>query len=48
MSPEPPDSSFIGKIKLLFPFLYNSLSAWEREHLDSHVISESVYTVRLV
>jgi hypothetical protein len=40
-SPEPTDTTFIGKLKLFCPMLYNSLSAWERDHLDSYFLSDS-------
>jgi hypothetical protein len=42
-SPEPTDATFIGKLKLFFPSLYNSLSAWERDHLDSFFHTDSVH-----
>jgi hypothetical protein len=34
-SPEQPNTSFVGKLKQYCPSLYFSLSAWERDHLDS-------------
>jgi hypothetical protein len=34
-SPEPADTTFIGKLKFYCPSLYFSLSSWERDHLDS-------------
>jgi hypothetical protein len=34
-SPEHPNPTFVGKIKLYCPSLYFSLYAWEQDHLDS-------------
>jgi hypothetical protein len=43
-SPEPTDPTFIGKLKLLCPSLYFSLSAWERDHLDSVFLSDMLHS----
>jgi hypothetical protein len=42
-SPEPTVTTFIGKLKLLCPSLYNSLSSWERDHLDSVFLTDLVH-----
>jgi hypothetical protein len=33
-------ATFVGKLKSLCPSLYFSLTAWERDHLDSTFTSE--------
>jgi hypothetical protein len=42
-SPEPTVTTFIGKLKLLCPPLYNLLSTWERDHLDSVFLTDMVH-----
>jgi len=39
-SPSAHNSSFVGKLKYYCPKLYNSLSAWEREHLNTILFPE--------
>jgi hypothetical protein len=41
-SPEPPNPTFVGKLKLYCPSLYFSLSAWERDHLDSTFLPDLI------
>jgi hypothetical protein len=40
--------SFVGKLKLHCPSLYFSLSAWERDHLDSSCMSGDKYSGSLL